>query len=88
MPTPHLPVDAVLKAAHAAALRQLKKPVQADDHTDAMRSAVAQVWGLVKGKLPAKEAEALDALITRLVGPTAGPEPTEASAQNGSKTQA
>lgn len=68
---PRLTVDAVLKMAHAQALRHVELPQDAQAASPALRQAIEQVWVLVRGRLGhSDEVDRLDALIGRLTGRT------------------
>jgi hypothetical protein len=68
MPNPRPSTDAVLNMALAVARKQASHPTGASENSEEMRAAIAQVWALVKGRLPASSVETLDPLIRVIVG--------------------
>ncbi|MBS4002031.1 MAG: hypothetical protein KGZ91_01555 [Afipia sp.] len=63
-----LTVDAVLKLAHATALKHANTSPNAVMKSPEMVKAIDQVWQLVKGRLGEVQAAPLDDLIQQITG--------------------
>jgi hypothetical protein len=65
-----LTLDAVLKMAHATALKQTEELPSEKVKSPEMLKAIDQVWELVKGRLGETSAAPLDDLIKRITSKT------------------
>lgn len=68
MPQSSLTTDAVLKMAHATAVKYVNAAPAARVKAPDMLNAIDQVWALVKGRLSSTAAAPLDDLIQRITG--------------------
>jgi hypothetical protein len=68
MPQSRLTTDAVLKMAHATAVKYANAAPADRVKSPDMLKAIDQVWSLVKGRLSSTDAEPLDDLIQRITG--------------------